>query len=87
MTPCPSILVHECPDAPDGHRFIAGFYRPVMKDGETVGWSRLPMIISSGDRDKAISAARDFWAEEQAKIARRQANHAATSARRRGRSS
>lgn len=83
MTPCPRIVVHHAHDAPEGHEFIAGFYRPAVVKGEPQGWARLPVLIRASTRDGAITAARDFWTAEQAKLASKSANIAARSAKRR----
>ena len=81
MTPCPRIVVHHAPEAPEGHEFVSGFYRPATLKGVQVGWARLPVIFSSSTKDGAISAARDFWTSEQARIAAKSANIAARSAK------
>lgn len=60
MTPCPRIIVHAAADAPDGHQFIAGFYRPAVAKGVQIGWARLPMLFSASTTEAAIAAARDF---------------------------
>lgn len=81
MTPCPRIVVHHAPDAPEGHEFIAGFYRPAIVKGVQHGWTRLPVLIRASTRDGAITAAREFWIAEQARLASKSANVAARAAR------
>lgn len=83
MTPAPLLIVHRNTDAPEGHQFIAGFYRPMMKNGAQVGIARLPIIFEASTRERVTSAANEWWQSEQDKLQRQRDNAVAASERRR----
>lgn len=73
MIPCPNIVVYESTYAPASHRFQALFFTSAGKS--------LPLVFFAAERDAVIGSASSWWAEDQARLAKKQADNAARSAR------
>lgn len=72
MTPIPRIVIYESAETEGVDRFVRFFFQ---------GKQRLPVVFNGQDRGALIVKMRDFWVSEQAKIAKKHADRAASSAR------
>ncbi|WAJ27153.1 hypothetical protein [Antarcticirhabdus aurantiaca] len=73
MIPCPKIVTYSSPEAAANERFLAVFYMPFgpTKRHPAGGEVRLPIQFFGPNRGAVVAKAETFWAEEQAKEAKK----------------
>lgn len=63
------IVAFHAPDAPERERYVAYWYRPIVKKGEQIGEDRLLMGFPARTKELAIASANAWLLAEQAKLA------------------
>ena len=63
------IVSFHAPDAPERERYIAYWYRPIVRKGEQIGEERLLVGFSARTKELAIASADAWLLAEQTKIA------------------